>query len=74
MAITYRDKPGVIPNKAGGYAGIFVYVDGKFAGKIELLYPRKYDPRWRFLPMGHKRLAGPMFETLAACKRSLENA
>lgn len=72
MPIVYRDKPGVMPNKAGGSAKIHVYIDGKFAGKIELLYPRHNDPRWRYLPNGHKRLAGPMFATLAECKRSLE--
>ena len=70
--MTYRDKPGVIANKAGGKIGIFVYLNGKFAGKIELLYPRHNDPRWRYLPMGHKSKAGPMFATLAECKRSLE--
>lgn len=74
MTITYRDKPGVMRNKAGGYVGTFVYIDGKFAGKIELLYPEHNCPKWRYLPGGHKRLAGPMFDTLAEVKRSLEDS
>jgi hypothetical protein len=71
--ITFRDKPGV-PNKAGGCAKILVYIDGKFAGKVELVYPRRNEPRWRYLPMGRRRNAGPMYGTLDECKRSLMTA
>jgi hypothetical protein len=71
--ITYREKAGVIANKAGGHCRILVYIEGKFAGKIELLYPMKNCPKWRYLPLGHKRLAGEMFDTLEQCKQSLQD-
>jgi hypothetical protein len=74
MSVTYREKKTVeMDNKAGGHTRILVYVDGKFSGKIQLLFPQHNVPRWRYLPGGHKRNAGPMFPTLTECKASLDS-
>jgi hypothetical protein len=68
MRVTYSERPDADRNPEGGGVRMHVFLDGRFAGKIELIYPRRHDPRWRYLGGGFKTHASEMFETLAACK------
>jgi len=67
MMITYENQNGKKDSRGNRQWGIDVRLEGKIVGVIESV-----AQGFRYVPKGRKKLAGEVYPTLAAVKRSLE--